>query len=125
MNHQPLREPPAPLRSLHSAHHSDRTMSSLTQFSDLSLSEEFDEVVKDDDRNDLSFAPDRNPLSYSQDLEKISPRLSQKGSLPPMYVKSNVIDSKEKGNPNWRPMASHDVAPLKINRSVSIEKSID
>lgn len=126
MNPFLMSAPPGPFPNLSSIKY-DRRMSSLTQISDLSLSEEFDNPGKDNGQNGRSFALDRNPLSPSYDIEKFSSRwnVSQKGSLPPMYIKLTRIDSQRKGNPHWRPMASLDVPPLKIIRSVSIEKSIE
>jgi hypothetical protein len=81
-------------------------MSSLTQFSDLSLSEEFSEVFTDDGQQGHPLALGRSALPHPQD--KISP---------------NTDSSQGKGNPNWKTMASLDVPPLRINRSISVEKS--
>jgi hypothetical protein len=102
--------------------HNDRQMSSLTQFSDLSLSEEFEEVFENDGRQGRN----RCALGeHSQD--KISTRwnVGPKNSLPRVVVKPRVADHtlQGKSNPNWKPMASLDIPPLRINRTISVEKS--
>jgi hypothetical protein len=99
----------------------DQGMSSFTKVPEPSLAEQCNGSSSDHDRNGLSYAYDRSgdvgPLSRS--------RWSVPSSdfLPPLYVTLTRGDSRAKGNPHWQPMASLDVPPLKINRSISVEKS--
>ena len=120
---QPLPTTPGPFPSLLSFHN-DRRMSTISQLSD--VSEELDSVV-DSARPDRSIASNGIPLSSSFENNNVSsPRkVLQKTSLPPIYAKSVDIGSKGQGNPNWRPMASFDMPPLKVNRSTSVEKPIE
>jgi hypothetical protein len=88
--------------------------------SEPSLAKQFRGSSNDNDRNGLSYTYDQ-----SNDVEPLSrSRWSVPSSdfLPPLYVTLTRCDSRAKGNPNWKPMASLDVPPLKINRSISVEK---